>query len=180
MSKLAGVAIIAGCAISVVFAPCVVVPDRARAWIKGFPRSRPSALILAAGDLTWAALLLLNAPLGRFEGLKPLVYVLMPVVFLLVITLMDELLGPRALGGLLILAPAPLLDAARWEASGLRLVIVVLAYCLVFKGIILVLSPYQFRRAMAPWIRSNGLCRACGCLGLAFGIFVILLGVTLF
>lgn len=180
MSKLAGIAIILGTVIAIIHAPCVFVPDRVRVLIKRFPRSRWTGWILTAGDLVWVVWIVLNAPLGRFEHLKPLLYVLAPVVFFLIVNLMDELLAPRALGGLLLLMWAPLLAAARWHESGLRLVIVVLAYVLVVKGIILVLSPYQFRKAMAFWTRNNKLCMAGGAIGLGFGIFIIFLGLAVY
>ena len=180
MSRLAIAAIVFGAVIVAAYAPCLLAPDRARIWIARFPRGKWPGRILAAVDLGWVTWLLLNAPLGRFEGLRPLLYVAVPLIFLLVVTLMDELLAPRALGGLMVLIPAPLLDIARWHESAYRLVIVVIAYILVVEGIILLLSPYQFRKATAFWIRSNALCRTWGLLGVATGAFVILLGIAVF
>ena len=118
--------------------------------------------------------------MGRFEGVKPWLWVLVTVVFFLVVYFMDELLAPRALGGLLVLLPPPLLAAARWHESAFRYVIVVLAYILVIKGIILVLSPYQFRKWAALLVKRNSLCRTWGFIGMMFGVFIILLGIIVF
>lgn len=180
MSELAGIAIILGSVIAMIYTPFVFIPDRAREWISRFPRNRWAGWLLTAGDLIWAAWLIFNASLGRFEGLKPWLWVLVPVIFFLVVYFMDELLASRALGGLLVLLPAPLLSAARWHESAFRYVIVVLAYIMVIKGIILVLSPYQFRKWTALLIKRNSHCRTWGFIGLMFGVFIILLGITVF
>ena len=180
MMPLSGTAIILGILISIIYAPLMLIPDQARTWLNRFPRSRPASWLLVAIDFIWVVWLLHHAQLGRFEGLKSWLYLLGPVCFVVVIYFMDELLAPRALGGLLLLVPVPLLVTARWHDSGFRLVIVVLAYVLVVKGIILVLSPYLFRKTTAFLFKNNRACRAWVLIGLGFGIFVLYLGMTVF
>lgn len=113
-----------------------------------FPRHRASAILLTLVNVVWVAVLLYHTPLGRFEVLKPLLFVLAPVTFWAVTKYMDELLAPRMLGGLLLLAAVPVLDAARWHESGWRLVLTVLAYLWIVWSIFLVLSPYRFRHTV--------------------------------
>lgn len=180
MTNLARVAIVLGSVIAMIHAPCVVAPNSTRKWIRLFPRSKRSAWLLVAGDLVWVGWLVFNTPLGRFEDLKPLLYVLVPATLFLVINLMDELLAARALGGLLLLVPWPMLTAARWHESDLRFVVTVLAYLFAVAGIILVLSPYWFRKTMAFWIRNDSLCRIWGIFGLGVGIFIIFLGIAVY
>ena len=180
MTNLARVAILLGSVIAVIHAPCIVAPNSARKWIRLFPRSKRSAWLLVAGDLVWVGWLVFNMPLERFEGLKPLLYLLVPAAFLLVINFMDELLAARALGGLLLLVPALMLTAARWHESDLRFVVTVLAYLFAVAGMILVLSPYWFRKTMAFWIKNNSLCRIWGMLGFGFGMFIIFLGMAVY
>ena len=55
-------------------------------------------------DLLWSGKLLYEAPLGRFDQYKPLIYVIVPVSIVLVGVFADELLAPRALGGALLTA----------------------------------------------------------------------------
>jgi len=50
------------------------------------------------------------------------------------------------------------------------------AYLLVIIGVILVLNPYLFRKAMAYWIENDDRCRALGMIGTGLGVFVILFG----
>jgi hypothetical protein len=180
MSVLATTAILLGITIVLLHAPCVLSPNTMRECMKRFPRSKPAAWFLTAVDLVWSVWLLHNIDFGSFEQFKPLLYVLTPVVFFLMVFFMDELLAPRALGGLFLLVPAPLLTVARWHKSEMRLVIVLLAYALVIAGTILVLSPYQFRKLNALWIDNDKLCRTVGAIGVVFGMFVVVLGITVF
>jgi predicted PurR-regulated permease PerM len=84
--------------------------------------------------------------LGMFDAWKVHLYWLTPVAIFLCIKYMDELLSPRALGGLFLLAAGPVLDAARWHPSDARLVITLIAYFWIGLGLLLLLSPWWFRR----------------------------------
>ena len=180
MTHLSGISIILGSVLAMLHVPCVFLPQQTRGWVSRFPRNTWAGWILAAGALAWSAWLLHETPLGRFEHLKSLLYIVAPVAYVAVILSMTELLAARALGGLLLLVPAPILDAARWEPSLFRLVIVVLAYALVIAGVILVLSPYQFRKAMNVCLKNNTRCRTVGAAGVAVGLLVVVLGLLVF
>jgi hypothetical protein len=119
-------------------------------------------------------------PLGFLEQFKPMVYVLGPIAFFLIVNYVDELLAPRALGGLLLLVPAPLLDAARLHDSPWRLTVAVFAYILVVKGVVLVVSPHMFRRGLAPVAAGGAAARVYGAIGLGLGVFFAALGVIVF
>ena len=191
MSELAKVSILIGCAIAALFAPLATHPRSAGEWLKRFPRNKAAAWVLTAIDLLWAACLIFSMHLGRieipilntvadFERLKPLLFILTPVAFFLIVLLMDDLLAPRALGGLFLLIPAPVLAIARWHDSPLRLVMIVFAYALAVKGVILVLSPHMLRKFTKPCLRDDGTCRIFGVVGLAFGLLAIMLGATVY
>ncbi len=105
-------------------------------------------------------------PLGRFDVFKPYLGVLTPVAIALVGWAMDDLLAARALGAVLLLAPAPILDAARWHPSPWRLVVTVLAYAMAVKGAVLVMSPHLFRAWSARCLPRDAACRICGALAL--------------
>jgi uncharacterized protein YjeT (DUF2065 family) len=156
--------------------PCLLAPAAWRRALAEFPRHLPSAWILTGMDLLWVSNVVLHAPLGRFEFLKPAIYILGPLSFYLLVKYLDELLAPRALGGLLLLLPNPVLNAARWHPSDARLVMTVLAYVAVVAGMLLVLAPYRFRRWTAWWIESDARCRLGGRLKLAAAL--VLLGLA--
>ena len=113
-------------------------------------------------------------------ALEPLLYVLTPLSIVLVGFFVDDLLAPRALGGLLLLLAAPLLDAARWHASPLRLVVVVAAYILVVKGVVLVVCPYQFRKKVERFLTGDHACRLWGSAGCVVGAVLLTLALTVY
>ena len=181
MTKLATMTTILGGAMVLFFALLLIAPGQMRNWLKAFPRSRLAGAILTTVDLVWVELIIRHASLGRFEHLRPLLYLMVgPVLFVLILLLMRELLAPRALGGLFLLIPAPILAQTRFCDSPYRYVVIALAYILVIKGIILALSPYQFRKKAEIITGSSGICRLAGAAGLAFSIFVLVLGIKVF
>lgn len=180
MTQLSVIACAVGIVIVVLNVPGVLAPGAFRRALGAFPRSWLPAWILTAFDLTWVCWVILHAELGRFEFLKPAVYFAGPISFFLIVIFMDELLAPRALGGLLLLIANPVLNAARWHDSPWRLVMTVLAYVWVVAGITLVLSPFRFRK-VAAWMtatdaRCRGLCLARAVAGAA----ILVLGLKLY
>lgn len=140
----------------------LAAPSAWRGAMAAFPRHTPSAVLLTAVDLIWVAWLLLDMTKGRFAHLQPIIYIAAPVSFFLLTRYMEELLAPRALGGLLLLAAGPALDAARWNDSSLRLIFTTLIYVMIIKGIVLILSPYRFRDWGPGRVRTDAAARAVG------------------
>jgi uncharacterized protein YjeT (DUF2065 family) len=176
MSDLKILAVVMGGVVGLASGMCLLDPRRAADWIRDFPRSKFTAWILTAICVTWAAWLLFKTPLGRFDSYKPSLYVLAPLLFMLIVNYMDELLAARALGGLFILVPGPIIDIARQRG----LLLVTMAYVLVVAGVLLLLSPYLFRKSMAYWTESSGRCKALGYIGLGIGVFIILFGLVFY
>ena len=170
---LANVAYILGGLMTAGSVLAIIVPSTLRQALLAFPRNKPAALILTAIDMVWVAALVLDIPMGRFEHLKPAIYVVAPLSFFLMVRYMDELLAARALGGLLLLVAAPVLDAARWHDSNWRFVITVWAYLAVVAGMALVLAPFYFRRWSAWWVAQDARLRAGGVVKLALGLFIL-------
>lgn len=180
MNSLDTITIAIGAVLALLYIPMLLLPARCRGWARRFPRSRVAGALLSAIGFAWAWWLLAQTPLGRFEWLRIPLYVLFPVLLVAVNLLNEELLAVRALGGLMILVPAPVLAAARWHPSAWRYVVIVTAYVLVIKGIVLILSPYLFRRGAERICRTDGSVRTWGSVGLAFSVFLLALGLAVF
>ena len=160
---------------------CLVVsPATARRVATAFPRDKWTGRILATAGFLWAAWLIYDMPLGRFEYLKQWLYIVTPVTIGMSFVYMEELLAPRAFGGLLLLYPAPVLVLARMHASRWSLVMTVLAYIMVVKGIALLLSPYLFRKSATFITASDGRCRALGSCGVAVDVLSLALAVLVY
>ncbi len=99
---------------------------------------------------------------GRFEALKPLIPVLAVLVFAAIVWFLDELLSPRALGGLLLLVANPVLNGVRWSDSAWRFVPALMAYAWVIAGCALMLHPWLFRQMTERFLKSDGTVRWAG------------------
>jgi len=180
VSQLARLGLLLGGLFILGYGSALASPAAARKWLQSFPRSRKTAWMLTAIDLVWAGRLLYEAPLGRFDVVKPFIFVLTPIAVVLVSVFVDELLAPRALGGLFLLLAAPMLDVARWHVSPLRLVVTVLAYGMVVKGMVLIVCPYQFRKWVERLLSTDGQCRFWSAVGCTLGIVVVVLSLTVY
>ena len=139
-----------------------IFPRAVRAGLQAFPRSRGMGWVLTLVCVVWVAWVVQHAALGRFEGLKPLVPVAAVVLLGAVVYFLDELLAPRALGGLLMLVANPVLMGVRWVDSPWRFVPVLLAYAWVVAGCGLMLYPWLFRKAAERLVRTEGQLRRWG------------------
>lgn len=180
MTRLAVLTIVIGAVAAGLRLAAAAWPGRARRLIEAFPRSRVAAGVLTAVDLAAVTAVLYATPLGWFEPWKWLLFVLCPVAVVLVLVFVDELLAPRALGGLLLLLAAPVLGAARWHPSDWRLVMSVLAYAWVALGSALVVSPYLFRRLAARLTTTDSRFRAISLAGVATGLVLVALGLFVY
>jgi len=156
----------------------LAAPGQFRKAVTNFPRNRWAGRILATIALLWAGWLVYKMPLGNYEHLKRYLYIVVPAVIAGVFYYMDELLAPRALGGLLLLYPAPVLALARLSDSKLSVIMSVICYIMVVKGMILVLNPWWFRKAAAIMTSPDTRLRIAGITGLAVGLLLVTLALT--
>ncbi len=173
MSRLALLTLVPACILLVLDAGLLVKPQIVREGIRRFPRDVWSGRVLSAVAVFWAAWILKDMPLGRFEHLKPGLLPAAVVLGGLVWYYMDELLAPRALGALLLLYPAPMLAAARLHPSPWSVFMSVVAYIMVVKGIALLLSPYLLRKVSERVLQSDTNCRAFGAIGALFALVML-------
>lgn len=157
-----------------------LAPAQVRRMLDALPRHTLTAWALAAVDLLWVAWLINETSLGRFDAWKPALYFITPLSFYLLIQYLDELLAVRALGGLLLLVAAPILDIARWHDSEWRLVIVGLVYIWVVIGMFLVMSPHLFRRTVRRVLPDDARGRLSAALKLVVSVGLLLLGLLVF
>ena len=174
MTSAAIIAICIGVGYLVYFGLALFCRDAVRKFLDGFPRSSVAGKIFAAIALAWFIYVLHETNFGRFEQLRYLVYVIVAVGYYCLIKHLNELLAVRALGGIFILAGAPILDAIRWHESSWRLCITILMYLLIVKGMVLVVSPYRFRHGV-DWMygvamREKMFTFSSGALGALFAI----------
>jgi hypothetical protein len=176
MSELAIIALFLGLLALAIGAVSLAAPARVRAGAGLFPRSIWPGRILAAVDLVWAAFNLSLMHLGMFDAWKVHLFWLTPVAIYLCINYLDELLSPRALGGLFLLAAGPVLSIARWHPSDARLVMSVLAYLWIILGLTFLLCPWWFRRLLPVLVgKTDASARVIGGVKAVLGLGLIAL-----
>ena len=151
-------------------------PAKAGVCLAGFPRHRWAGRVLTVIAVGWVTYLVWNSQIAWLERYRLLLCVLSPVAYALIIMFVDELLAARALGGIFLLIPVLILEAAFVYPSNTRWVLTIFAYVLVVLGMILVWSPYMFRKMTAPWMAKPNTCRMVGAVGSVVGLGMILLG----
>jgi uncharacterized protein YjeT (DUF2065 family) len=180
MNSLSMVSLSAGVVAAAGGVACLLGAGTARSALAALPRNRSAGWIITAVVICWSAWLLYHTPLGRFDGLKPLVFIAAPVSIYLLVTFVDELIAARALGALLLLIPSPMLAAVRTSYSYWRWPIGIVAYLLVVAGISLVLSPHLFRKAAGVVAGTDSRCRVTGIVLAVCGVFFTVLSLTAF
>ena len=174
------IASICGAVFGIIGLWMMLAPVQFRRRQQAFPRQLWVAILLSTADMIWVGLLLVHMPMGVVDIIKPYLVVLVPLVIVLLNVFMEELLAVRAFGGLLLLVAAPMLDAARFHPSRWSWLVSGLAYVLILKGIVLVMSPYQFRRISGRWVARDFQCRVWGGVYMALAIVLLALAASVY
>lgn len=170
--------ILAGVFLVLVSLPGLVQPGAVRGALAKFPRSRAAGIILLTTAFIWSFWLLVTMEMGEFSGFRRPLMIALPIGYVLVLRFVNEFLAVRALGILFLLGAEPLLEAAflRYEPS--RLLVTVLAYILIVKGLFWVTMPYLLRDHLALASRSTGVWLAINALALLYGVAILALALT--
>ncbi|MEI7436867.1 MAG: hypothetical protein WCL16_08710 [bacterium] len=144
----------------------LAVPAALARAILALPRSVWAGRLLTLVAYAWIAGYLWTTPVDWFDFMRPYLWYIAIAACAVTIFFVEELLAIRALGGLLLMAPYFILDAARWTGTPVRFVPVVLAYLCVITGSILIAAPWWFRKALAPFVEHARWMRLLGCAAL--------------
>ena len=158
----------------------VLRPELVKRFAELFPRSVAPAWIFTALCCWLGAKEALGMNMGFLDAYKKYIYVISPAVFIASVVYMKELLAPRALGGFLLLIAVPILHIARWHESPLRLVVVVLVYLWIVYGLVLLMSPWYFRKMSAPFMDNDSRFKAIAYAKTALGVAFLLLGIFVY
>ena len=147
---------------------------------KGFSRHVWTGRVLATGAWAWAGWALYTMPLELLQPIRQWIPLLTVIAIPLSWYWMADLLSCRAVGGLLVLFPCPLLLAVRENLSPLRLALVIFAYLAIVVGMTLILYPYFLRRWIDWTVARPARLQIAGALSAALGAFFVVLGLLVF
>ena len=155
-------------------------PELIKRFAELFPRSTVPAWIFTGLCCVLGAKEALGMNMGFLDAYKKYIYILSPAIFVASVVYMKELLAPRALGGFLLLIAVPILQVARWHESPLRLVVVVLVYLWIVYGLVLLMSPWYFRKTYIPFLENPALLKIMAYAKTGLGIALLLLGIFVY
>lgn len=155
-------------------------PDLVKRFAELFPRSVIPAWVFTALCCWLGAKEALGMNMGFLDAYKKFIYLISPAVFVASVVYMKELLAPRALGGFLCLISVPIVRTAATSDAAMFQILVTVMYLLVIYGIILLMSPWYFRKFYTPFLKNEGLFRAAAFGKTAMGIVFILLGLFVY
>ena len=145
-----------------------------------FPRSEPWGWALMLLGTGWFLGNLQSERISDFAAFKPYMFVGFGAVGLGTCLLVRDFLAVRGLAIVLLLLAKLMLDTARWAHTEWRLVIVLWAYLLVVAGIWFTIAPWRLRDLIDWTTRTDRRVRVGSGLRLAFGLLVVILGLTVF
>jgi len=155
-------------------------PAGYREAVRKFPRSEPwgwALMLLGTGWFLWN---LQNERISDFAAFKPYMLVGFGAVGLGTCLFVRDFLAVRGLAIVLLLLAKLMVDTARWADTSWRLVIVTWAYVLVIAGMWFTISPWRLRDLIEWATRTDRRVRIGSGVRLAFGLFVMILGLTAF
>ena len=172
-----------GVLLIVIHAFLLVKSEACQKFLRKFPRNQKIGQLLLGVGMLWFWLLIapenkgfisvLAMDMTEFNAVKPILRLLLPVIFVLVAMSITEFLSVRAFGLLGLLAAQPLLDAAFQRDPSSRLLIPIWTYALIAVSLFSVGMPYLFRDAVT-WVTAKPLrWKTCCVAGVIYGIAVV-------
>ena len=155
-------------------------PKAFAARVRKFPRSLPCGIALMLLGTVWFLFYLNEESISDFAAYKPLLFAGFAVVGIGSCVYVQDFLAVRGLAVVLLLLAKLMVDTARWAETDWRLVVVIWAYFFVVAGIWFTLYPWHLRDALNWATASEKRVRIGSAIRLAFGLFVAVLGFTVF
>ncbi len=178
--KLSTLAVILGVVVSLVQLIGLSRPVAFGAAARKFPRSLTWGYALVAAATFWFLYNLSLESVADFASYKPMMFGGFALVGALVCIFIPDFLAVRGLALILMLVGKLMLDSARWNVSPWRVVIVIWAYLMICVGMWFTVSPWRCRDLINWGTANEQRIRITSGLRLAFGLFIIVLGLIAF
>src|SRR5271170_3234468 len=155
--------------------PMALAPERFGPLLKSLPRNYPLGVVLMLSATLWFATLTGTMDLGEISGARMQLMAVWVVAGVLLVIFVPGFLAARALGCLLLLGAAVVLDACFLATTPWRYVMTILAYYWVIAGMVLVYSPHLWRDGINYVTKTPERLRWSSWPGVAFGVVLIAL-----
>src|SRR5882762_7777206 len=178
--KLSTLAILLGLGFGLPQLYGMLKPTQFREAARKFPRNERWGYALMLLGTAWFLWNLKNENIADFAAYKPALLAGFALVGIATCVFVRDFLAVRGLAIVFLLLAKLMVDTARWADTGWRLVIVTWAYALVVAGIWFTISPWRLRDLLNWATATDTRIRVGSGVRLAFGLFVAVLGLTVF
>lgn len=155
-------------------------PAEAAAKARKFPRDMTAGVFLMLLGTAWFVFNVSQESLSDFTRLKSIFYMLFAAVGIGSCVFVRDFLAVRGLAVVMLLLAKLMVDTARWVDTEWRLVIITWGYVLVVAGMWFTISPWRLRNLIDKATANEKLVRTLSAVRLAFGVLVLVLGLTVF
>lgn len=155
-------------------------PKQCRAILLAAPRHQPAGVIMLIGATLWFSALVAHVELMEFTPMRPVLQIIIWTACALSIWLLRDLILPRALGMLMLLAANIPLDAAFLEYSPWKIPLTLLAYVWIIFGMFWVGAPYLFRDQVQWLCHSPRRLKLAALGGFAYGWLLVIIALVVF
>jgi len=178
--KLSNLAVLLGLGFGLPQLFGLLKPARFREAVRRFPRSEPWGYGLTLLGTVWFLWNLNQENISDFAAYKKAMLIGFAALGVATCIYVRDFLAVRGLAIVFLLLAKLMVDTARWEDTEWRLVIVTWAYLLVAAGMWFTISPWRLRDFL-NWGTATDQRIRVGCgLRLAFGLFILALGLVVF
>ena len=160
--------------------PGALAPVWFRGFVKPLPRSYPLGVALTAVATGWFDLQTNFMDLGELTSWRNGLMMIWTAAGVLTAIFVPSFLTARALGCLLLLSAVPIFDSAFLVQTPWRFVVTIMNYGWIVAGIALVYSPYLLRDALEFVSLTPTRCRVFCWSGVAFGVLLVTLALTVY
>lgn len=155
-------------------------PAEAAKAARRFPRSMPWGYALMGLGTLWFLWNLNAESISDFADYKKWMLLIFGALGLATCIYVPDFLAVRGLSIVLLLVAKLMLDTARWHDSQWRLIIATWAYIWILAGMWFTISPWRLRDLILWATANEKRTKLVSAVRLAFGLFVVILGLTVF
>jgi hypothetical protein len=155
-------------------------PAQVKSFLVKMPRNYPLGIAILFVCLIWSIMVIQHMHMGDFHGLRRWFLMIVPAGFVGVVLYVREFLSVRAIGCLMLLAAAPVLNAAFLQEPLSRLLLPLLAYGWIIAGMYLVGMPFLLRDWIQWAVSSDKRWNALVWGGIGYGAVMILCAVLFY
>jgi hypothetical protein len=153
-------------------------PEIVKPFLEKYPRNEKIGVPLVIFCFAWGFIIWSCMDLGEFFKIEKPVQMVIIGVCIGVCVYVKEFVAVRALGFLMILAAAPILESAFLKEPQTRLLIVAFAYVIAVKGMFWVGMPYLMRDQIKWVLAEEKRYRLGAIAGAVYGVAVLVCAVA--